>query len=374
MKKALLFLLITGLVQAAVAQQYLIRAEVTGFPDNTKFYLKDLDVDSDIDSAVLKNNRFEMRGKISDAPKSLWIYASANKNSYYTTLLIGNDNLTIKGDAEDFPFDLSITGSKIQDVHNLQVNLTKANYKKRNQLLQDYFTLKGDSAEIKGKQIWKVIGKLDSADDAVRKAFILSHLNTYEGLHELFYLKNKFPKDSLQQLYTSLTPEFKRSQFAQRIATYLKVGNILKKGDNSVDFEALDKNGQKHRLTDFKGKYVLLDFSTTYCGPCIQSLTDLHLMAKQYKDELAIVTFSGDGGKDTWLKGLNRDQPAWLSLWDGKGPYGETILKYGVTGYPTFVLIGPEGKIISKWSGYGKNKDGKGSLETAVAKLMPAGK
>ena len=137
-----------------------------------------------------------------------------------------------------------------------------------------------------------------------------------------------------------------------------------------ADFEAMDKDGHKHHLSDTKGKYVLLDFSTTYCGPCIESLKDLKIISKKYADQIQIISFSGDGGKATWLKGINRDRPAWLTLWDGKGNYGETILKYGVTGYPSFFLIDPQGKIVSKWVGYGKDPGKKGSLETEVDEFL----
>ncbi|MFI5138765.1 MAG: TlpA family protein disulfide reductase, partial [Sphingobacteriales bacterium] len=254
--------------------------------------------------------------------------------------------------------------------HNILVNLTKEDYKKRNLLLEDIFALKGDSSEIKGKKIWKVISKIDSTDDIVTKNFIKTHLNSYEALNNLFYLKNRYPKDTLRQMYNSLTPKLMQSRFGQRINSYLKVGDILKKGDNFADFEAMDKDGAKHRLSEIKGKFILLDFSTTYCGPCIESIEDLKILSKKYADQVQIISFSGDGGKATWLKGINRDQPGWLSLWDGKGNYGETILKYGVTGYPSFFLIDPQGKIVSKWVGYGKDPGKKGSLETEVDEVL----
>jgi thioredoxin-related protein len=95
------------------------------------------------------------------------------------------------------------------------------------------------------------------------------------------------------------------------------------------------------------------------------SIPELNEISKKLADNLSVVSFSGDAGKETWLKSLTRDQPQWLSLWDGKGFYGETIIKYGVTGYPTFVLINPDGKIVSKWSGYEK-----GALEKKVQDLI----
>lgn len=370
MNKTLLLLLLIFAAKIVAAQQYTIKAHITGFNNGAKFYLKDVDVDSDIDSAVIQNNQFILKGSLADAPKSLWLYTKTTTNFYYVTLMIGNETVQINGDIKDFPFDLSVSGSKTQDEHSLLTNQVKGGYQQRNKLVQEYFSLKGDSAEIKGKKIWRVIGKLDSTDEIIKKRFIKDHLNSYESLFELFFLKNKYPPDTLRQMYNALLPEFRKSNFGQRIENYIRVGPILKEGDVYTDFEALDKTGSKHKLSEIKGKYILLDFSTTYCGPCIESSEDLKIIAEKYASRLEIVSFSGDGGKATWLKGLTRDKPSWLSLWDGKGNYGETIAKYGVTGYPSFFLIDPQGKIVSKWSGYGKKIGEKGSLETKVDDLL----
>src|SRR6185312_9547181 len=151
-----------------------------GFNNGAKFYLKDVDVDSDIDSVVIRNNQFVMRGSLADAPKSLWLYTKTSTNFYYTTLMIGNETITINGDIKDFPFDLSISGSKTQDEHTLLLNQEKAGYKERN---------------------------------------------------KLFFLKNKYSRDTLRQMFNSLSPQFKQSDFGQRIANYIKVGPILEVGD-----------------------------------------------------------------------------------------------------------------------------------------------
>jgi len=354
MKKIVMFLFASCITEIAFAQQYSINAHITGFPNGTKFYLKDVDVDSNIDSAVIQNDEFVLKGSLTQTPQSLWLCSTIGQKFYYTTLMMGNDAIRINGDIKEMPFDLAITGSSTQNDHNMLNSLTKAGYKKRNELLEEYFALKGDSAKIKSKQIWKVIGKIDSTDEVIRKNFIKNHLDSYEALNQLFYLKDKYPAGALQNMYNSLKPEFKQSIYGQRINNYLKVGKILEKNDNMADFTALDKNGHQHHLSDMKGKYILLDFSTTYCGPCIASVEELKIVSKKYAGKMEIVSFSGDGSKATWLKSVERDQPAWLSLWDGEGNYGETISKYGITGYPSFFLIDPNGKIVDKWVGYEK--------------------
>lgn len=367
MKNALLFLFAICFATAASAQQYSVNAQITGFPNGTKFYLTDTDLDTNIDSAIVKNNTFSFKGTLRDTPLSLWVTTTVNQKFYYFTLLMGNDKIAVKGDIKDLPFDLKITGSKTQDMHSKMVVLTKEGYKQRNKLVEEYFALSGDSVKEKAKAIWKVIGKLDSVDKLVRMDFVRQNLNSYEALDALFYLKNDFPTDTMRHFYNSLNSEFKNTQFAKRIDTYLKVGAILEEGDNFSDFTALDKEGNKHSLSEIKNKYILLDFSTTFCGPCMASVPELNELSQQLSSNLRIVSFSGDAGKEAWLKGIKRDNPKWLSLWDGKGFYGETIIKYGVSGYPTFVLISPEGKIVSKWSGYEQ-----GAMQKKIEGLMNA--
>ncbi|NII84147.1 MULTISPECIES: TlpA disulfide reductase family protein [unclassified Pedobacter] len=354
MKNALLLLIAICITTLVSAQQYVINAQITGFENGTKFYLNDSELDTDIDSAIIKNNVLSFKGTLRKTPQSLWVKTTVAKEFYYFTLLMGNEKINVKGDIKDFPFDLKITGSKTQDMHNKMIDLTKAGYKQRNKLVAEYFALTGDSAKLKAKAIWKVIGKIDSTDRITRMNFVRQNLNSFEALDALFYLKNDFPRDTIRKFYNSLHADFKNTLYAKRIDTYLKVGEIIDKGDSFYNFYAFDKDAKQHSLAELSGKYILLDFSTTFCGPCIESIPELKEISQKLNDNLSVVSFSCDAGKETWLKGLNRDQPQWLSLWDGKGFYGETIIKYGVSGYPTFVLINPQGKIVSKWSGYEK--------------------
>lgn len=364
MNKILLTLLLLTFTTLIFAQQYHIKANITGVPNGTKFYVTDSDTETDIDSAVMNNSQFVLEGRLYSSPRRLWVYANSGDNYYYFTLFIGPEKITVKGDAKDFPFDLSITGSKTQDTHKALLDLQKGGIKQRNVLLKEYFAKKSDSLE--GKRILKLIAKIDSTDLMIRKNFAQTHLNSYEGLDVLFYLKHDISKDTLAQLYHAVDPVYQQSQFGKRIANYLKVGKILDKGDQSTDFAAVDTEGKVHHLSDHIGKYVLIDFSATYCGPCIASVEELKLIAGKYKEQLSLITFSCDGSKDIWLQGIKRDTPTWLSLWDGKADFGETVMKYGIIGYPTFVLIDPKGKIVLKWTGYGKNTAGKGDLETRI--------
>ncbi len=354
MKNFSLTLLLLCCASFAFAQNYQIDFNVTGFKDQTKFYLEDVANQDIIDSAVIVGNKFTMTGKAKNIPTNLWIHANYQNNYYYTVLFIADDHVKVSGDISQMPFALKITGAKEQDLFNSLYSRIGIDYKKRDTLMKQVFALNGDTAKVnpEKRKILAVVRHLDSSDDSLRIAFIHQHLNSYFALSELDYLKGQYNRDTLQKMYNSLLPQYRDSHYGKVVATYLKVGDPLKTGDPFTDFAGQDRNGNLHKLSEIKNKYILLDFSATWCGPCMKSVQEIKDLIGQYPDKLSVVTFSEDAGKSTWIEGLNRDKSEWLSLWDGKGIDSETSLKYGVTGFPTFFLIDPHGKIVASQVGY----------------------
>ncbi|MHB8207874.1 DUF4369 domain-containing protein [Mucilaginibacter sp.] len=114
MRKTILILLAIFITKIVAAQQYDIKANITGFANETKFYLQDVDVNSNIDSAIIQNNHFELKGTLGNAPKNLWLTATSGKNFYYTVLLISNERVNIKGDIKDFLFTCQSLGQKVR--------------------------------------------------------------------------------------------------------------------------------------------------------------------------------------------------------------------------------------------------------------------
>tara|TARA_R110002050_G_scaffold215007_2_gene351149 strand:+ start:1225 stop:2352 length:1128 start_codon:yes stop_codon:yes gene_type:complete len=334
-------------------EKFTITGEVSGFPDGTKIYLRNLSTDAVFDSTTVENNNFQFEGHLYSPPEQIWLNATVGKNFIYTNLLIGNDNITIKGDISDFPWNVNIRGSKTQEDFNYSQSLTKENNIKRDSLVQAFMKLPQEKQQEVGAEIWKKIGKIDSFTQVSRINYMKSHPNTYTSVIELGYLKNQLPKDTVQKIFDNYTPEIKESKYAKVIEVFLRE-NISKIGDKFHDFEGMNQKGEKVKFSNIRGEYTLLDFTAAYCGPCIQAADELVEINNEYSDSLKIVSFTQDAKKDVWLKSLERDKVAWNSIWDGNGRYSETSIKYGIQGIPTFVLINPEGIIIDKWTGYGK--------------------
>lgn len=341
-------------------EKFTISGQVSGFPNGTKFYLRNLATDAVFDSTTVENSSFKFEGNLSNPPEQIWLNAIVDKKFIYTNLLIGNDDITVKGDISDFPWNVNIKGSKSQEDFNYSQNLTKEYDIKRDSMVKSLMKL----PQAKQQEIWKKIRKIDSITNAIRINYVKSHSDTYVSVINLGYMKNRLPKDTIQKIFDKYTPEIKQSKYAKVVEVFLRE-NISKVGDKYHEFEGLNQKGENVKFSDIKGQYTLLDFTAAYCGPCIQAADELVEISKSYSDSLTIVSFSQDPKKDVWLKSLERDKVTWNSVWDGKGRYSETSIKYGIQGIPTFILINPKGIIIDKWSGYGK-----GSILSRLGKSL----
>lgn len=177
------------------------------------------------------------------------------------------------------------------------------------------------------------------------------------------YTKNYPYREEVVALYNGLTAEEKQTPRAMDAYTMLFPPTIVEEGDEMVDADLYDLEGNVHHLADFKGKHILLDFWSRGCGPCIMALPEMKELAETYKDRLTIVSLSTDSKKG-WEEASKAHEMTWQNLNEMKGSNG-LYAKYGVRGIPNYVLISPEGRIIQKWSGYGT-----GSLKQKLRRLL----
>ena len=120
-------------------------------------------------------------------------------------------------------------------------------------------------------------------------------------------------------------------------------------GKSFIDFEAEAPDGTKHHLSEYvgHGKYVLIDFWASWCGPCIGSLPFMKQIYATYKDRgLSIIGVSCDKDRNAWLKAIDKHQLPWTAL-ISPSRKGDACDLYGVSGIPTIILIAPDGTIIA---------------------------
>ena len=155
-----------------------------------------------------------------------------------------------------------------------------------------------------------------------------------------------------EALYSRMSEEDKNTLYGARITAELFPPAVVGVGDDFADTDFLDTNGNTKHLSDYLGKYLLLDFWSSGCGPCIMALPEMKDIAESYSENLTIISISLDSDA-RWKESIDTHDMPWVNIRDPKS-YGGLAANYGVTGIPNYTIISPEGKILDKWSGYGE--------------------
>lgn len=159
-------------------------------------------------------------------------------------------------------------------------------------------------------------------------------------------------KEDVQQLYNRLDAAQKETSEGKSVYLALNPPTVVKAGEEAVDADMYDLEGKVHHLAEFRGKYVLLDFWSRGCGPCMMSQPELKEISERYKDSLEVVSLSIENRKG-WEEASKAHAMTWNN-WNDLEETNGLYARYGVRGIPHFVLISPEGKVVDSWSGYGK--------------------
>ena len=169
--------------------------------------------------------------------------------------------------------------------------------------------------------------------------------------------------ETYQKVCNGLKDRYGNTPFVSDIAQRLK--NTLLPGMEAPEIAMKDADGNIRKLSDLRGKVVLIDFWASWCGPCRRENPNVVKMYNRYHPQgLEIYSVSLDKTRDAWLKAIKEDGLIWpnhvsdLNGWTSSG--GKA---YGIMSIPATVLVGPDGKIIAR------NLRGK-ELEAAIVKAL----
>jgi peroxiredoxin len=307
------------------------------------------EMDQLIDSAFLnENNEFKFR-RISPDPN-------------FYTMVVGEKNFLIiaqNGDEIDFETNLA-------DI----TNTYKIDGSSDSEKIRDFNQVSNESGKVYQdiqKEYSQKVSANPAAKDSIFKALLPVFQKNMDSYSENALKFGEENKDNLAGFYAvgtvdqsryeiqlikyaeEIKAKFPKNKAVQAFADRMLALKVVSVGQPAPLFELPTPDNKMVKLTDFKGKYVLVDFWASWCAPCREENPNLVKQYNTFKNKgFTVLGVSLDKSKAAWEKAIADDNLSWthvseLKEWDGK-----VSMSYRVEGIPASFILDPQGKIIAK--------------------------
>ena len=357
MKKLLMVMLAGMMTMGAMAQgaKFTVNASFKGLGDSVRVYLVDADGEMLVqESRAVVGDKFDMTFDDLNNAAMLYVFALedgelSRVNSFSIPALPG-EYAVIEGGADAF----TLGGSQFYRDYNEASNLTKAPQEAAQAFMSEC-RAKYD-AGVPEEEIDKefeekypaleqaladaVLGYVKAHPDADASAMLLVDLGSdIEHMKEGAAMLTERARGSLAaNMYKGIIASVEKEQASQSRQAELE-------SQTAPDFTLMDINGNQLALSSLRGKWVIIDFWGSWCGWCIKGFPMMKEYYTKYNSKMEILGVDCNDTVEKWKNAVAKYELPWLHVYCDMNKGDNPLELYGVQGFPTKVVVNPEGKI-----------------------------
>ncbi|SHN20977.1 TlpA disulfide reductase family protein [Mucilaginibacter sp. OK098] len=315
------------------------------------------------DSTIIANGKFSFTRPFKE-PTRYMFYSSfeiRTKHGYspFGILVDHPSVIHLAADMDNFT-NSKITGSAAQDVYDsfnakskpLETAMMDKLYSKYGKAYVDSDKVDTSTQKYKSmiKDYYAFMADNKKESNKVAESIIRQNPSSFASVMLLDNICRDLTLAELEQLYGSLSPKFKKGFFAQSIEDNISGRKQSAIGSTVNDFTLNDPKNNPMKFSSLKGKYVLIDFWGSWCGPCHQAFPRLKELYGKYHDKgFEILGIATESNNEAWTKDIVKSELPWLQMVDDKAN-NVSQKQFAVTEYPTTILIDPDGRIVGRFA------------------------
>ncbi len=198
-----------------------------------------------------------------------------------------------------------------------------------------------ENAQKEGKDETQVIYDfIKSHPDQECSAFLITHMDDLEKMKEAVgLLKPEVRNGRMKPLYQDMIDQMEAEMKAKEEAAKKQAAGI-----EAPEITLNDINGKPLTLSSLRGKYVILDFWGAWCVWCIRGVPKMKEYYSKYKGKFEILGIDCNDTEQKWKEAVEKHELPWLHVYNPKT--SNVLADYGIQGFPTKIIIDPDGKIV----------------------------
>ena len=316
---------------------------------------------NNMDTVLVKQGKFSYTTTL-EAPKEITFATPATfrgtERKVFRVVAVPNEKAELTGDL-DSRFD--ITGSNFyKQYHEVDLMMENIDGKinafadslsnamrnggDKDAIMKEYNETLPKMVKVRNQQFLDYIGKHANEEAS---ATLVAQFTELEDMEKAVSLLSDAVKNGrMKGFYQPLIDQEKAEKKAEEEAAKKQAVGV-----DAPDFTLKDINGKDFTLSSLRGKYVVLDFWGSWCGWCIKGMPEMKKYYEKYKGKFEIVGVDCNDTEQKWKDAVKKHELPWLHVYNPRVNTQEEMAnnvcgKYGIQGFPTKIVLSPEGKIV----------------------------